>query len=103
MAKKQKKFQVYGGVINWTVELDETNRIYALREGNCDRYFRNCCGKDDINRNDLKEAFTYMLIAETEQFKELYKLLKEYDKDMFLYADAVVRKVENYCSELINE
>lgn len=96
-----KEFQVYCGVINYTVILDESNRIYALQEGNCDKYFRDCFGKDNIDRKMLQTAFMYMLIAESEQFKKLYDLLKENDRDMFLHADAVVHKIKDYCTELI--
>ncbi len=98
-----KEIRVYCGVINYTVILDESNRIYALQEGNCDKYFRDCWGKDDIDRKMLREAFRYMLIAEPERFKELYKLLKENDRDMFLHADAVVHKIKDYCMEIVKD
>ena len=94
------KFRVYGGVVNYTIELDENNRVYALRLGAVEYYFRSCFGKDDIDRDTLKVAFKYLMIEEPKKFQELYRLLKENDSEMFEHLTEVVENLKEFLGSI---
>lgn len=100
---KQNKYWVYLGVINYKIHLDSNNRIDYLQVGNDIPQRRDCFGNDSLNRTTLKIALKYLLVAEPKQFKDLYKLVKENDMEMFPYLDAVVKDLGSYCFSLSAE
>ncbi len=101
---KENKYQVYLGVINYTIILDEKNKIKKLKVGNSEIYFRNCGFPSALeissNLQVLKTAFRFMFISEPETFKQLYILLKNNDLEMFMYVKEVLNELGTFCLEL---
>ncbi len=101
---KENKYQVYLGVINYTIILDEKNKIKKLKVGNSEIYFRNCGFTSALeissNLQVLKTAFRFMFISKPETFKQLYILLKNNDLEMFMYVKEVLNELGTFCLEL---
>ena len=79
LGENMKKYQVYLGVINYTITLNENNRIESLRYGNQIPYSRNsiCAEKITDHIPTLKNAFRYMLVALIQNRKNLNCLTKD--------------------------
>lgn len=97
-----KKFRIYPGMVNYTIQLDDENRILSLRYGNDYPFYRNTVLGNKINENIeiLKIALKYMLIEEPQNFEELYKLLKDNDPEMFAYVEEVVDELGGICLKI---
>lgn len=103
LGENMKKYQVYLGVINYTITLNENNRIESLRDGNQIPYSRNsiCAEKITDHIPTLKNAFRYMLVAEPEEFQNLCVLLKKNDPEMFRYLEEVLTDISVRCINLM--
>ena len=100
-AMSETKYQVYAGVLNYTITLDEENKIKFLKVGNELPYYRNLLGNNEITErhlSELKSTFKRMIMLEPKMFKELYDLLQEHDQEMFIHAKTVVEDVKLFCS-----
>lgn len=98
-----KEFQVYCSEINYTVVLDETNKICELRNGNTTFCRSNRFGLNQIGSKALKNAFKYLMIEDVEKFEELYQILKQNDSGMFEHAYNAVCEMRNFCLTFINK
>lgn len=97
-----RKFEVKCGTDTYTLELDDANRICQLKvnvmEIFAESYDRKC-----IRGQTLKNLFKYLLIANPEQFAELYKLLQQNDPVIFNFVENIAWEMIEFLRKLTNK
>ncbi len=99
---KETKYHIYLGVVNYTIVLNEQNKIESLKVGNDMPLNRYSIFGDKVTKNlpTLMYAFRCMIMDDPEQFEKLYGLLREHDPEMFAHAEKVVNEMKDFCLKL---
>ncbi len=94
-----KKFDVMYGIIKYTIVLDESNKLYAMRVGET-KCFETEYLRKEISQKALKDFFKCLLLAKPEQFVELYCILKQNDAEIFAYAHELSCEMRDFFTKL---
>lgn len=96
------KFVLKCGRDTYTLELDDANRIHQLKV-NVMQIFAESYDRERINRETLRNIFKYLLIADPEQFAELYKLLQQNDPVMFESMENLACEMRDFLLKLTDK
>ncbi len=94
-----KEFDMMYGIIKYTIVLDESNKLYAMRVGETE-CFKTEYLRKKISQKALKDFFKCLLLEKPEQFAELYCILKQNDAEIFAYAHELSCEMRDFFTKL---